>query len=94
MYDIYDDWWFMMTSQSEHKVIPFHECATGYGASRGGAMRPQPGNTCIVNKSQHFVLNTWYGCFCNDLFNPQLMEMELFPMDMEINPMVTDHIKC
>lgn len=36
-----------MTSQAEYKVICFHECVTGNGATRGGAMRPQPGNTCI-----------------------------------------------
>lgn len=38
-----------MTSQAEYKVICFHECVTGYGAPNGGAMRPQPGNTRIVN---------------------------------------------
>lgn len=38
----------LMTSPSDYKVICFHESFTGYGPTRGGAMRPQPGTTCTV----------------------------------------------
>lgn len=52
------DWkycFIFMTFQSEYKVICCHECVTGYGATRGGAMRPQAGNTFIVNMSWNVV---------------------------------------
>lgn len=52
---------------AEYKVICFHECVTGYGATRGDALRPQPGtrDSKKQKQGQAYIL---YGWFCNNLF--------------------------
>ena len=45
-----------------------------------------------LNTNLSWKLKVKFRSFFNGLFTFKVMEMEVFPMDMEVNPMVIDHI--